>query len=191
MVLPRRPDWADRGREYNLGPRPPSLTTLCAGVALSPSRPDIPKAELPDVLGDTPSSHLSTIETGLVALGVPSGVPLGVVDALSTLALLGPDLGVIFELKNTLRGAETSSFVRPVGVSGPLLLTFFRSVTGVFDAGELASFGGIVPRPASRGVLAFRAGRPFVVVGFSYAIVTTLLSRTRIEDAFEVYASFA
>lgn len=104
------PDWADDGREYGLEARAPSLTTLCVLIARPSSRPDIPSAELPTALPETPSSHRSTIDTGLVAFGVPSGVPLGVVDALSTRALLEPDLGVMFELRNALTGVETSSF---------------------------------------------------------------------------------
>lgn len=51
------------------------------------------------------------METGRTALGVPFGVSFGVVDALSTLAFLEPDLGVMLELRNALTGVETSSFV--------------------------------------------------------------------------------
>ena len=49
----------------------------------------------------------------------------------------------------------------------PLVLTSFRSAIGVFDADELVRFGGIVPRPASRGAFGFKAGRPFEVGCFS------------------------
>ena len=92
-------------------PRAPSLTTLCAPRVRSSSTPDRPSAEFPDVLPENPSSHLSTIETGLAALGVPSGATFGVVEALSTLDFLEPDLGVTLELRNVLTGVETSSFV--------------------------------------------------------------------------------
>ena len=71
----------------------------------------MPSAEPSVALPKSPSSHLSTMETGRTAFGVPFGVAFGVVDALSTLALLEPDLGVMLELRNALTGVETSSFV--------------------------------------------------------------------------------
>lgn len=68
----------------------------------------------------------SAIEVGRELLGVPFGVPEGVVGALSTLAFLNPDRGVMFELRKALTGVEISSFVCPFGVvsdsaSGPRL----------------------------------------------------------------------
>lgn len=55
------------------------------------------------------SAPLSIEETGLELLGVPFGVPFGVDDALSTLAFLDPDRGVMLELKKALTGVATSS----------------------------------------------------------------------------------
>lgn len=49
-------------------------------------------------------------ETGLEWLETPSGVPLGVDDALSTLAFRKPDLGVMLEFKKALTGVATTSF---------------------------------------------------------------------------------
>ena len=49
-------------------------------------------------------SRLSPEETGLGTLDGPVGVPFGVGEAVSALAFLDPDLGVIFEFKNGLTG---------------------------------------------------------------------------------------
>ena len=49
-------------------------------------------------------SRLSPEETGLGTLDTPVGVPFGVGEAVSALAFLDPDLGVIFELRNGLTG---------------------------------------------------------------------------------------
>ena len=56
------------------------------------------------------------MDVGRELLGVPFGVAVGVVDALSTLAFLDPDLGVIFELRKALTGVEIPSFEAPLGV---------------------------------------------------------------------------
>ena len=55
------------------------------------------------------------MDVGRELLGVPFGVAVGVVDALSTLALLDPDLGVIFELKKVFTGVEIPSLKAPFG----------------------------------------------------------------------------
>lgn len=61
--------------------------------------------------------RFSMEESGLELLGVTFEAPFGVDDALSTLAFLDPDRGVIFELKKALTGVATSSghcpFSRP------------------------------------------------------------------------------
>lgn len=59
------------------------------------------------------------MEVGRELLGVPFGVAIGVVEALSTLAFLDPVLGVMFELKNVFTGVEISSLEAPFGpISG-------------------------------------------------------------------------
>ena len=50
-------------------------------------------------------------DRGLGNLGVPSGVALGVGDALSALIFLAPDLGVMFELKRDFTGVATLASV--------------------------------------------------------------------------------
>ena len=59
-----------------------------------------------------------------------------------------------------------------MGVTGVLPVTCFRVSAGVLEAGELASFGENVPRPANRGVFVLNAGRPVGVDCFSYTIFT-------------------
>lgn len=54
-------------------------------------------------------SRPSIIDSGLAVGGVLSGVLLGVEEALSTLAFLDPDRGVIFEFSNVFTGVATSS----------------------------------------------------------------------------------
>lgn len=56
--------------------------------------------------GDSDASWLYTIDDGRELLGVPPGVPFGVDDALSALAFLELDRGVILELKKALTGVS-------------------------------------------------------------------------------------
>lgn len=61
------------------------------------------------------------MEIGREAIGVPLGVRLGVDDALSFLAFLELDLGVMLEFKKVLTGVALSfvlSIVLPTGLSG-------------------------------------------------------------------------
>ena len=62
---------------------------------------------------------MTVVDAGLKVVGVPFGVPFGVDDALSTLAFLEPDLGVIFEFMNALTGVEMSSFRLPFDGRNP------------------------------------------------------------------------
>lgn len=58
-------------------------------------------------------SRFSTEETGLGTLDVPVGVPFGAGEAVSALAFLDPDLGVIFELKYGLTGVGPAPSMEP------------------------------------------------------------------------------
>ena len=58
-------------------------------------------------------SRLSTEDTGLGILDVPVGVPFDAGEAVSALAFLGPDLGVIFELRNGLAGVGPAASMEP------------------------------------------------------------------------------
>lgn len=81
------------------------------------------------------------VDAGFELLGVPFGVRFGVEDALSTLALLDPDLGVTFALKNALTGVAMSPFAllvdAPLGTFCPSL----RRVGDSCRAGDPANFG--------------------------------------------------
>ena len=84
--------------------------------------PCIPRAEPPPGLPESPSSHFSIIDTGRVLPNAPIGDSFGLGDAgdvLSSLDLLEPDLGVMFEFKTALTGVATSSFITPFGVLPP------------------------------------------------------------------------
>lgn len=100
----------------------PSIIILLGRIALP-----FPTPPIPSPVPMTPFEILggpSTIEVGRELLGVSFGVAVGVVDALSTLAFLDPDLGVIFELKKVFTGVEISSLEAPFGPVS-------RSVKGV------------------------------------------------------------
>ena len=84
--------------------------------------------------------RFSIEETSLDGVGLFLEVPLGVGDALSALAFLDPDLGVMFELRNDLTGVATFSLVN----SGPFLLTLappFPDSWTMWVTGEAAAFG--------------------------------------------------
>jgi hypothetical protein len=114
------------------------------------------------------------IEAGLEPLGVPPGVPLGVLDALSTLAFLEEDLGVIFELRKVLTGVDKSSFKFPFGVPPASLWAPRRrvgdmevdamvdvailGVSGALDAIFAALKVGINGRPAPPAVFCLSYG---------------------------------
>ena len=62
-------------------------------------------------------------------------------DALSTLAFLDPDLGVILELKNVLTGVAMSPFGLPVDASFGTVRPSLLRVGDSCRAGDPASFG--------------------------------------------------
>ena len=88
--------------------------------------------------------------------GVPSGVAAGVALALSFLAFLDEERGVMLELKKALTGVEKSSFglALDVGVDS---VAARRGTGGVVDATE----------PAMRGV---RGVRPDLLFALSVGI---------------------
>ena len=86
----------------------------------------------------------ATIEVGREFEGVPLGVLRGVEDALSTLALLEPDRGVMLELRKFLTGVLILSVAFAV-VEDPLpgVLCSFPILGEIVDVGDAASLGVI------------------------------------------------
>lgn len=102
------------------------------------------------------SSRLSMEETGLELLGALFGVPFGVDDALSTLAFLEPERGVMLELKKALTGVATSSGNCRVSATNPS-----ARLEGPLMAGDAAALAIRLPLPAHLGdcVVVFAMGR--------------------------------
>ena len=94
-------------------------------------------------------------------LGVPFGVPFGVDDALSTLAFLDPDRGVMLELRKALTGVATSSGKCPLSRPSPSTRLSFRRAEDPFIAGDAAILGVPSLFPAHLGdcIVAFAIGR--------------------------------
>lgn len=84
------------------------------------------------------------MEVGRELLGVPLGVPLGVDDALSTLAFLALDRGVILEFKKALTGVSTSFALLLVLVPSEVL---FCVVGDVIETGNPSVFNKGDGRP--------------------------------------------
>ena len=86
------------------------IDELGASLITLPVLDDLPLLAIrrPSPLVACPSSvgisRFSADETGLDTLGVRVGVPFGTGEAVSALAFLDPDLGVILELRNGLTG---------------------------------------------------------------------------------------
>jgi len=111
------------------------------------------------------------MEVGRELSGVPFGVPVGVVDALSTLALRDPDRGVIFELRKALTGVEISSLKDAFGVAsdsadGPRLK--LEAMRGGGDPTILGVSGAFVVLVEALRV--GRSGRPLVLFCLSYVM---------------------
>ena len=123
----------------------------------SPTNPFVSPLPCPDV---------SIVEFGLEFLGVPSGVPVGVDEALSTLAFLDPDLGVIFVLRNALTGVSISSFRLGVVLLDSVLESLL-SVDDTIGAGDPPSLGRRGVPPTNCGEFVFAIGRPLMVLLFA------------------------
>ena len=102
-------------------------------------------------------SRLSMDETGLELLGVPFGVD----DALSTLAFLGPERGVMLELKKALTGVATSSGEFSLSTPKPCTRPSLRRLVDPLRVGEAAKFSMPLLFPAHLGdwVMEFATGR--------------------------------
>jgi hypothetical protein len=82
------------------------------------------------------------VDKALDCTGVPVGVPTGVDDALSTLALLEPDLGVILEFKKADTGVEISlSLLTRFGVDAESKFAPLRKTLELLGVTDPASLG--------------------------------------------------
>ena len=115
----------------------PDLLLALLSASVDPSAVSSPKS-------GTKDSFPISIDAGLELTGVPLGVPLGVEEALSTLAFLDPDLGVMLELRNDLTGVAMSPFAPPKGVPDPTRCSRLASgdMCGTGDAATLGATGG-------------------------------------------------
>ena len=112
----------------------------------------MPSPEIPTELTFSIRVVASSVEGVLEWFGVPFGVTVGVVPALSERCFRDDERGVMFVLRKVLTGVETPSFgvnFRMIGVAG--------AVPARRRTGERVA---VVP-PAMRGV---KGGRPFFVV---------------------------
>ena len=161
----------------------PSLITLDA-LDLCPEAEILSPSPLAARVSTSGPSRLPVEEPGLELLEVPLGVPLGVDDALSTLAFLDPDLGVILELKKALTGVATSSGKCPFSTPRPSTRSSLRTVEDALMAGDAAILATPLPLPAHLGdcVAVFAIGRRLIMpFGFSELIVAAP-SRVRVAE---------
>lgn len=96
-------------------------------------------------------SRLSMEETGLELPGVPFEGPFGVDDALSTLAFLDDDRGVMLELKKALTGVATSSGEVSSPTPNSSTRPSLRRLEGPWMVGEATKFAMPLPFPAHLG----------------------------------------
>ena len=127
-------------------------------------------------------SRFSIEEIGLELLGVPSEVPFGVDDALSTLAFLEPDRGVILELKKALTGVATSSGECPV--STPDRSTRLRRVEDLLMAEGAVVRGVPLLLPAHLGdcEVVFATGRRLTMAFCLSEFITAAPCRVRVAE---------
>ena len=106
-------------------------------------------------------SRFSMTDLGLGLLGVAFKAPLGVDDALSTLAFLDPDRGVMLELKKALTGVATSSANCPLSRPNPSSRPSLRRVEVPSITGDATILADTLPLPTDLGecVVVFARGR--------------------------------
>lgn len=152
----------------------PSLITLDA-LDLLPEVEILRPSPLVARASSRGSSRLSMEETGLELLGALFGVPFGVDDALSTLAFLDPERGVMLELKKALTGVATSSANCRFSATIPSTRPSLGRVEGPLMAEDVAVLAIPLPFPPHLGdcVVVFGMGRrlrmPFCLSEFIVA----------------------
>lgn len=134
----------------------PSLITLDA-LDLRPAVDILSPSPLAACAFSRGGARLPIEETGLELLGVRFGVPFGVDDALSTLAFLDPDRGVILELRKALTGVATSSGNCSLSTPSPSTRPSLRRAEDPLIAGDAAPF--VIPAHLGDCVVVFAIGR--------------------------------
>lgn len=115
------------------------------------------------------------MDDGRELFGVPPGVPFGVDDALSALAFLELDRGVMLELKKALTGVSIAclwSFVRL-----PILRALVGSVGDTQDPDESFFFGRYDVLPDRCDMFEDARGRPLAIgICFWFIIITSCVA---------------
>lgn len=160
---------SNRGGRGEIEDPNPSLITLDA----LDLRPEVEILSPSPLVAREPSgvfSRLSMEETGLVVLGVPLEVLFGVDDALSTLAFLEPDRGVMLELKKALTGVATSSGECPFSTPSSSIRASLRRVEDPLEAKDAAILVVPLSIPAHLGdcVVVFAMG-PRLTMPFCFS----------------------
>ncbi len=159
----------------------PSLITLDA-LDLHPGGEILSPSPLEARTSCEGVSRFSIEEIGLELLGVPSEVPFGVDDALSTLAFLEPDRGVMLELKKALTGVATSSGECPVSTPDPS--TRLRRVEDLLMAEGAVVLGVPLLLPAHLGdcEVVFATGRRLTMAFCLSEFITAAPCRVRVAE---------
>lgn len=153
----------------------PSLITLDA-LDLRPEVEILSPSPLVARFSSEGESRLSTEEAGLELIWILFEVPFGVDDALSALAFLALDRGVILEFMNALTGVATSWGEWSLSTPDPSLRPSLRLVEDPLMAGVAAILMAPLPPPAHLGdcMVVFAIGRwltkAFCLSGFITAM---------------------
>ena len=157
----------------------PSLITLVDRVIRSTFEPVFTCPAIP-IVSTIDLSRPPKVEADLGLINDASGVSFGVEVALSSLAFLEPDLGVIFELRKALIGVAMSSFVLPLLLGVPLapIKPSFLVLGEAVDGGDEMAFGGKGALPfLRRGEFVFGIVRGLIVVFCLSKVIVALPAR--------------
>ena len=160
----------------------PSLITLDA----LDLRPDV-EILRPSPLAALASSvgfRLSREEVDFESLMVPFEAPFGVDDALSTLAFLDPDRGVMLELRKALTGVATSSGSSPFSTFNPSTQSSLRRTEDPLVTGGAVVLATPFPCPAHLGdcVVVFAIGRRLEVPFCFSELIVAAPCRVRVAE---------
>ena len=130
-------------------------------------------------------SRFSMEDLGLGLVGVPFKAPFGVDDALSTLAFLDPDRGVMLELKKALTGVATSSADCPFSTPSPSSRPSLRRVEVPSITGDIMVPPDTLPLLTDLGecVVVYARGRRLRTAVCLSEFITARPSRVDVEVA--------